>query len=168
MRKTDIEEICSAFTEQGWNKPVSVLELYHSEQERNVRRVFVAQAEGKVTGYATLLPNAPHGAFQNKKIPLISDFIVFQKYQRHGIGTAILDEIERTVSQYAGRICLGVGLHRGYGAAQRLYGKRGYVPDGSGVWYRDAVLEEGAICRNDDDLILYLSKELRQEPEQHV
>lgn len=26
-------------------------------------------------------------------------------------------------------VCLGVGLHSGYGAAQRMYVLRGYVPD---------------------------------------
>lgn len=36
-------------------------------------------------------------------------------------------------------VCLGVGLHSGYGAAQRMYVLRGYVPDGSGVWYEGRV-----------------------------
>ena len=58
---------------------------------------------------------------------------------------------------------LGVGLHSGYGGAQRLYAKRGYLPDGSGVWYRDAVCEPYTICRNDDDLTLYLSKAFDKE-----
>ncbi len=64
---------------------------------------------------------------------------------------------------HTARVCLGVGLHSGYGGAQRLYAKRGYLPDGSGVWYRDAVCEPYAICRNDDDLILYLSKVFDKE-----
>ena len=51
-----------------------------------------------------------------------------------------------------------VGLHSGYGAAQRLYIKRGYIPDGSGVWYRNQPLEMNATIQNNDDLVLYLSK----------
>lgn len=39
------------------------------------------------------------------------------------------------VKEYSSTICLGVGLHYGYGAAQRMYVKRGYIPDGSGVWF---------------------------------
>lgn len=54
---------------------------------------------------------------------------------------------------------LGVGLHSGYGSAQRMYIKRGYIPDGSGVWYNNMLLEQNAQCRNDDDLVLYLIKE---------
>lgn len=37
----------------------------------------------------------------------------------------------------------------------------GYIPDGSGVWYRDEVCPQYTDCCNDDDLVLYLSKELR-------
>jgi hypothetical protein len=49
-------------------------------------------------------------------------------------------------------ICLGVGLHNGYGQAQRMYVKRGYIPDGSGVWFNDVNLEQYADCKNDDKL----------------
>ena len=49
--------------------------------------------------------------------------------------------------------------HSGYGAAQRLYSKRGYLPDGSGVWYRDAPMEPYGPCAADDDLVLYLWKD---------
>lgn len=54
----------------------------------------------------------------------------------------------------------GVGLHSGYGAAQRMYVLRGYVPDGSGVWYEGRVWDQYAPCVNDDELNLFLSKKL--------
>ena len=37
-------------------------------------------------------------------------------------------------------VSLAVGLHTGYGQAQRLYIKRGYIPDGTGVWYQGQTL----------------------------
>ncbi len=49
-------------------------------------------------------------------------------------------------------------LRHGYGNAQRLYVKRGYVPDVSGVWYNSEVLEQYAECCNDDSLVLYTIK----------
>ena len=52
-------------------------------------------------------------------------------------------------------------LHNGYGSAQRMYVKRGYIPDGTGVWYRGSVCPQYTDCCNDDDLVLYLSKKLR-------
>ena len=50
------------------------------------------------------------------------------------------------------------GLLSGYGAAQRLYVKRGYNFDGSGVWYKGKQLEQYAPCVNDDALLLFMSK----------
>lgn len=44
---------------------------------------------------------------------------------------------------------------------RRMYIKRGYVPDGSEVWSNGERLEQYAPCVNDDDLILYLKKELK-------
>ncbi|MBQ4047920.1 MAG: GNAT family N-acetyltransferase, partial [Clostridia bacterium] len=58
-------------------------------------------------------------------------------------------------------VTLGVGLHSGYGAAQRLYVKRGFIPDGSGVWYNERVCEPYTMCENGDGLVLYMSKKLR-------
>lgn len=54
--------------------------------------------------------------------------------------------------------CHMVGIHSGYGAAQRIYVKRGYIPDGNGVWYQGKPLEQYAPCCNDDDLLLFMSK----------
>ena len=42
-----------------------------------------------------------------------------------------------------------------------MYVKRGYVPDGTGVWYNSQPLEPYAPCVNDDDLNLYFVKTLR-------
>ena len=68
---------------------------------------------------------------------------------------------EKVAARYGDTVYLGVGLHSSYGAAQRMYVKRGYVPDGSGAWYGETVCPAYADCRNDDDLVLYLSKKLR-------
>ena len=59
-------------------------------------------------------------------------------------------------------VYLGVGMHSGYGSAQRMYVKRGYIPDGTGVWYGDKVCGQYADCCNDDDLVLYLVKEFKE------
>ncbi|EQK39572.1 acetyltransferase family protein [[Clostridium] bifermentans ATCC 19299] len=160
MIDSDSLEFYKAFKSQGWNKPVSLFDQYYSEQQSGKRKVFVAACDNQVLGYATLLQNAENGPFSNKNIPIIYDFNVLEKYQRNGVGTAILDYMENQVKEYSNEICLGVGLHYGYGSAQRLYVKRGYIPDGSGVWYNDKVLEQYCDCKNDDDLNLYLSKKL--------
>lgn len=162
MQESDILAFYQAFAQQGWHKPTALFEQYFMQQQQGGRAVFVAAAGEQALGYATLLPEEEHGPFAHRGIPAIHDLNVLEKYQRQGVGSALLDEIERTAREKAAVICLGVGLHSGYGAAQRLYVKRGYVPDGSGVWYRNHPLTQYADCCNDDDLVLYLSKDLTQ------
>ena len=162
MMIKDIDGIINGFKEQGWEKPGEVLELYIDEQNKGEVYIFIAEYNGFVAGFTALYPSAKEGPFINKNIPEISDFNVFAKYQRKGIGNKILDTAEKVAFEISEtkKISLGVGLHSGYGAAQRIYIKRGYLPDGSGVWYNDKPLEQYADCRNDDNLILFLSKSL--------
>lgn len=63
------------------------------------------------------------------------DFGVLEKYRRNGVGSKLMDIAEEIASGYARMVYLGVGMHSGYGSAQRMYIKRGYIPDGTGVWY---------------------------------
>ncbi|CEG57848.1 hypothetical protein [Legionella fallonii] len=52
------------------------------------------------------------------------------------------------------KVGIGVGLYDGYGSAQRLYIKRGYIPDGLGVTYDYNHVTPGADVCLDDDLVL--------------
>ena len=94
----------------------------------------VAEYSGKPVGYINIYPNSAWGAFGGKGYPEIVDFGVLEKYRNRGIGTVLMDIAEKIAATYADIVYLGVGLHSGYGSAQRMYVKRGYVPDGSGVW----------------------------------
>ena len=163
MLPTDIDVLLANFNEQGWTKPREVLEKYLNRQNNGSLWVFIADYYGDVAGYTVLYPNTNVGPFANIKLPMISDFIVFEKYQRHGVGNIILDAAEKKAAELSDKVQLGVGLHSGYGTAQRMYIKRGYIPDGTGVWYKDSQLKPYADCRNDDDLVLYLVKDLRAQ-----
>ena len=161
MTYTDIAQILRNFDERGWHKPKEVLEKYLDGQNQGSLWVFIAECHGDIAGYTVVYPDTTVGPFAHENLPVISDFIVFEKYQHHGIGTMILETAERKAAELSDRVQLGVGLHSGYGTAQKMYVKRGYVPDGSGVWYKDSLLEPYADCCNDDDLVLYLVKDLR-------
>lgn len=156
----DCEAFSMGFAAQGWHKPISQFEGYVREQGQGLRQVMVARWRGEPAGYLTLLPQAPAGPFKGEGFPEIVDFNVLQKFQRRGIGSRLMDCAETEAAKSSRTVCLGVGLHSGYGPAQRMYVKRGYVFDGSGVWYQDKLLEEGAPCANDDSLVLYLTKYL--------
>ncbi|MDR0929717.1 MAG: GNAT family N-acetyltransferase [Oscillospiraceae bacterium] len=161
MLEGDIADFHAAIAAQGWDKPLSVLEDYYAGQQAGKHQVFVATVGEEVAGYTVLIPQSRGGHFATGT-PEICDFIVLMKYQRKGIGHTILDAAEEAASAYSDTVALGVGLHSGYGAAQRIYAKRGYIPDGSGVWYQGKPLAPYAPCINDDDLIIYLSKRLER------
>ena len=73
-----------------------------------------------------------------------------------------MDVVEQEAAKVSDMIYLAVGVHSGYGAAQRIYAKRGYIPDGSGV-HQGKQLEQYAPCCNNDDLLLFMSKNYNQE-----
>ena len=160
MIKSDIESLSHGFMNQGWPAREEILASYFWEQASGDIEILVAEIDGAVAGYVTILPLAKHGPFA-EVYPELLDFNVFEPFRNQGIGNQLLEEAEKRVKFVSSKITLGVGLHLGYGPAQRLYIKRGYIPDGTGVWSRNKPLEMGASCQNDDDLVLYLSKDLQ-------
>ena len=157
MQESDIKNLSRGFISQGWPSREEILTRYFKEQESGEREVLVAEIDGAVAGYVTILPSAKHGPFA-EVYPELSDFNVFEPFQNQGIGNLLLEEAEKRVKLISDKVTLGVGLHSGYGPAQRLYMKRGYIPDGTGVWYQNQPLEMNATIQNNDDLVLYLSK----------
>ena len=159
MQESDIKELSRGFISQGWPGREEILARYFLEQECGEREVLVAEVEGALAGYITILPCAKQGPFA-EIYPELSDFNVFEPFQNQGIGNLLLEEAEKRVRLISDKVTLGVGLHSGYGPAQRLYIKRGYIPDGSGVWYQNHRPAMDATCEDIGDLVLYLSKDL--------
>jgi hypothetical protein len=71
-----------------------------------------------------------------------------------------MDEAERIVAERFPVVGIGVGLSADYGAAQRMYVKRGYIPDGRGVSYNDHFPAPGETLPLDDSLVLHFTKDL--------
>lgn len=160
MERSDAAIFTEEETLQGWDSDVGKLLRRMQDYADGMAIPLVAEYDGHPAGYINVYPDSAWGSFANRGLPEIVDFAVLEKYRRLGIGGKLMDIAEQIAAGYADTVYLGVGLHEGYGSAQRLYVKRGYIPDGSGVWYRDAVCAPYADCRNDDDLVLYLYKRL--------
>ncbi len=159
LEEGDPPKIAAAFADRGWNKPEAQYPRYLQEQVEGVRTCFVAIFDEQFAGYVTVNWRPAYARFADLKIPEIQDLNVLAKYRRKGIASRLLDHAEAEV---AGRsaVGIGVGLHPGYNEAQRLYVKRGYVPDGRGITYRNCFVNEGASVVLDDDLVMHLTKEL--------
>ena len=161
MEPADAQPITDGEIAQGWDASVAKYEMRLRDQAAGRAVALVAEVEGQPVGYINVSPDAQTGAFGGRGLPEIVDFGVLERYRRRGIGGRLMDVAERIAGEYADTVYLGVGLHSGYGSAQRMYVKRGYIPDGTGVWYQDRICDPYAPCVNDDDLVLYLSKKLK-------
>lgn len=161
METADAQIFTDEFTAQGWHPEVSDYLSRLSDQAEGKCVALTAVYEGNLAGYVYVYLQADGGPFRGKSWPIIVDFNVLKKYQRKGIGSRLMDAAEQVAGQYADTVCLGVGLCDSYGTAQRMYVKRGYIPDGSGVWYQDQqCIQYETVCTVDDDLILYFYKSL--------
>lgn len=147
---------------QGWHTALSKFKTRLRDRAEGRAVALVALWKGSCAGYINVYLGNQWGPFGGQGLPEIVDFCVLQKFQRKGIGGKLLDAAEAVAARYADTVYLSVGLHNGFGAAQRIYIKRSYIPDGSGIWYRDkpCVPYEDAYPI-DDELVLYLSKKLK-------
>lgn len=159
-----ISLISEAFNAIGWNKPPSLFEEYLKEQDAGERLVWVAHFNGEFAGYVTLKWCSQYQSFQEQSIPEIVDLNVLPAYRKIGVGSLLLDTAEKEAATNSQIIGIGVGLYAGadggYGAAQRLYVKRGYIPDGKGITYNYEPTIPGNRYQLDDDLVLWFTKKL--------
>jgi GNAT superfamily N-acetyltransferase len=160
MSATDPREMAEACGQLGWNKPVILFEMYFADEASGTRSCWVAYFSDVFAGYVTVNWKPTYPYFAENGIPEIQDLNVLPPFQRKGIGTALLVQAEAEIASRSNVAGLGVGLHPGYNEAQRLYVKRGYVPDGRGVTYKDRYLCEGEHVLLDDDFLLHMTRRI--------
>jgi GNAT superfamily N-acetyltransferase len=134
---------------------------YLAEQTAGKRTVLVGELDGKIAGYITILWEAGHPPYREEGIPEIVDFIVFDR--RKGVGHALLEEAENRMSDVSNEAGVGVGMSPEYGAAQVLYAKHGFIPDGRGLSWNGNYVKLGDQVTVDHGLILYLTKRFGSE-----
>lgn len=156
----DTERLSEAFRAIGWSKPPAIFQQYLEEEGRGARWTRVAEWDGEAAGYVTIAWEPADPEFASRGIPEIMDLNVLPRFRNRGIGNALLAEAELKVSRRSSRVGIRVGLHPGYGAAQRLYVQRGYVPDGAGVVVNGLAPAEGSEIRLDDEATLRMIKRL--------
>ena len=161
MVESDPQVILAAEHAQGWT---------HQKIEKYTQRLtdvaagkcvaLVAEYQGNVAGYFNVYRSGTVGPFAGTDIPELVDLGVFMKYRKHGIGEVLMQVAEIVARKWNNVCCIGVGLHRDYGAAQRMYVKRGFIPDGTGVWWNGRPVEPYADMKNDDEAAIYFTKKL--------
>lgn len=159
MTVNDVSEICKAENDES-DSFIVYLKKQIQHQEDGLCTALLAVYEEKIAGYVYLYYHCKWGGLANQSYPGIVDLFVMDDYRSKGIGNTLMSVAENIAKQYANQVYLDVGLCSSFGSAHRLYAKRGYIPDGKGVYYDDKVCETNAVCKNNDDLTLCLIKEL--------
>lgn len=147
-------------TMMGWTKPPSYFKDVCSLQEQGGLVLLIATQDTHYLGHLKIAWQPDYSHFRAQNIPEIQDLNVRPDARRQGIATQLLDDAEKRIQMRSDKVGIGFGLYADYGAAQRLYIKRGYIPDGHGVFYHHEPVEAGASVPVDDDLVLYLVKHL--------
>ena len=114
-----------------------------------------------VIGYVSMVWESNYAGFRSRGIPLVHQIAVAGPFRQQGVATLLMDAAEQ-LARDRGIVTLGitVGLFDEYGPAQRLYGRHGYIPDGRGACRGQRPLSKGTQVIMDDDLIIWLTKDL--------
>lgn len=158
MMENDIDMIYRGLSGHEISKPLDYVMRCWSENESKERVTLLAIYDSEFVGWGhvAIISHYPH--FSDNGIPEIQNFDVIPPYRKHGIGNKLIDNLEKIAFTYSDTIGIGFGLYSNYGAAQRLYIKRGFIPDGKGLMYDNRSVEPGSRVRVDDDLVLFLTK----------
>lgn len=95
MEERDLETINQVFSEHKINKSVQYLARCWKENLTGERITLVALHEGKFIGSLHLLDKPDYPYFRENGIPEVNDFNVIPPYQKKGIGTLLMDAIEK-------------------------------------------------------------------------
>ena len=119
---------------------------------------------GEPVGVVTVRWNCQYPPFLAEGIPFIQNIEIRHDLRGRGVGSRVMEAVEQFVGRRTHRLGICVALFDAYGPAQRLYAKRGYVPDGRGACQRFTPLRRGDRITLDDDHLIWLVKELHGAP----
>ncbi|SFL74895.1 Ribosomal protein S18 acetylase RimI [Paenibacillus sp. 1_12] len=160
MTKEDVELVYRIFTEHNINKPLEYILKCWEQNLTGERITLLAFYSGQFAGSLHLLATSDYPYFEENGIPEINDFNVIPPSRKLGIGHALMEAVENIALNKYAIVGIGVGMYQSYGSAQRLYARRGYMPDGRGLMYKQQPVIPGTQVCADDDLNLYFTKAL--------
>ncbi|MEM7126401.1 MAG: GNAT family N-acetyltransferase [Chloroflexota bacterium] len=158
---TDPPQLQEQFSQIGWSKPDGYFADCVRLQEEGKIVLLIAEIDGHYVGHCKVVWEPDYPYFKEQNIPETQDLNVLTQVRRQGVATQLMDESERRIGERSDLAGIGFGLYKDYGAAQRMYVLRGYVPDSQGITYNNVLATPGESYPVDDDLVLCLVKRLR-------
>lgn len=158
MCESDAAAFDYEYTLSGEVKSGETFTTLYARQRMKKAAVYVAEFEGKLLGYVVVCFEV---TLQGSVIVHIEDLFVLPLFRKCGVGASLLDFAEGEIERRFDKVHASIGIGAAYGAAQRLFIKRGYLPDGQGARYNGRILQEGAQAINTRSLCLKYCKELK-------
>jgi len=142
----DLEGLYRIAEDMGAKHERHYFERCLAEQQEKKRVVLMAGEDSRSVGYVQLVRVPLYTTFRRLGIPEIQDLNVIPEMRGQGIGGRLVDACE-TLARVAGKTEMGisVGLNQSYGPAQRLYVRKGYIPDGAGMCCDDVPVRSGEL-----------------------
>ncbi|AIQ58545.1 GNAT family N-acetyltransferase [Paenibacillus borealis] len=158
MMSSDIGMIHGGLTPHDVSKPLEYIEYCWEENQLNKRSTLLVFHETEFAGWGHVVYSPQYPYFAQNQIPEIQNFDIIPPFRKRGIGSVLIEALEAEAFAKSDTIGIGVGLYASYGTAQRMYIKRGFIPDGRGMIYDHLPVVPGNQVRVDDELTLYLTK----------
>ncbi len=160
LHTSDLDRVKTLVKVLDFTNDINYLERCLHDSDRVV--LAAQEADGMECGIALLNMKPSYPLFRRLNIPEIQDVNVAHNARGQGVGAALIAAAEEVAREKgASHVGIGVGLHAGFGGAQRLYVRLGYVPDGAGISDDEGQgARKGEIRPIDDRLCLWMVKEL--------
>ncbi|HIF25723.1 MAG TPA: GNAT family N-acetyltransferase [Micavibrio sp.] len=130
-------------------------------QAEGQREIFLILFQNEAAGYVIFNRAPRYSLYKRLNIPEIQDLNTVPAFRQRGLATQLIRYCEDMArSEGFEQIGISVGLHKSFGAAQRIYCKLGYLPDGYGVTYDREAVHAGELRPIDDLLCLMMVKDL--------
>ncbi len=140
----------------------SYYERLFERQGQKELEIIIAIKSNIIVGYVLLNWHPKYAYFRKLDLPEIQDLNVIPQFRRNGIGKSLIEFCEKLAfSNGYDEIGIGVGLDFSFGAAQRIYARLGYIPDGQGVSYDRKQVNIGELRPIDENLCLMMTKKLK-------
>ena len=160
IRDGEIDALCQTEGDTS-EENFQYYQRYLTWQNEGECTFLIALLNGEIAGYVFVLYQDRWGSMADARQPGLADLNVFPWNRRCGVGNALLEKAEEIAASYGDSLHLDVHVTATAGQAHRLYFRRGYLPDGRGVYHKykqyDAALGEV----NPEDLTLLLIKRLK-------
>ena len=160
VQEYEIPALCEAEGDKS-EENFQYYQRYLTWQNEGKCTFLIALLNGEIAGYVFVLYQDRWGSMADARQPGLADLNVFPWHRRCGVGNALLEKAEEIAAQHGDTLHLDVHMTAHAGQAHRLYFRRGYMPDGRGVYYKYKQYDAALGTVDPEDLTLLLIKELK-------